>query len=72
VSLGYTFTDPGFSITPYIAPRLALINAADENEVEVLADLGLDLSFSPNVSVRFGAGLGEYQADWGLGVSWRR
>ena len=72
VSLGYTFTDPGFSITPYVAPRVALISANDESDLEVLADLGIDLSFSPNVSVRFGAGLGKPQANWGLGVSWRR
>lgn len=72
VSLGATFTDPGFAITPYLAPRIALVNAADETDLEVLLDLGIDLSFSPNLSVRFGAGLGDPQADWGIGLAWRR
>lgn len=72
VSLGATFTDPGFAITPYLAPRLALVDVGDDSDVDVLLDLGIDLAFSPALAVRFGAGLGENQADWGLGLSWRR
>lgn len=74
VSIGHTFVSPGLTVTPYAAPRIALHNANqdDDFEADVLLDLGIDASFSPNVSVRFGAGLGDPQADWGIGLSWRR
>lgn len=74
VSLGHTFVSPGLNVTPYLAPRLALTNdnAEKDFEADVLLDLGIDLSFAPNLSVRFGAGLGDNQADWGIGLSWRR
>jgi hypothetical protein len=75
ISLGHTFVSPGLTVTPYLAPRLALsdANPDDEFEADFLADLGIDLAFAPNLTVRFGAQLADGpQADWGLGVSWRR
>lgn len=73
---GHTFRPEGanFTFTPYIHPRLALLNSlggADEFDAEVLADLGFDLAFAPNLMFRFSAGLGD-GPDWGLGVAWRR
>lgn len=72
VSLGYTFNSPGVAVTPYVAPRLALLVSDDESEAEVLADLGVDVDLRPNLSLRLGIGLGEPQADWGIGLAWRR
>lgn len=72
LSLGATFTEPGFAVTPYLAPRVALFDGGRDSDVEFLLDLGVDVAVSPTLAVRFGAGLGDEQADWGLGVSWRR
>ena len=71
VSLGHTFVSPGLSITPYVAPRLAFLSVGDESDVEVLADLGFDFGFN-NLSLRLGLRLGDEQADWGIGLAWRR
>lgn len=67
-----------FTVTPYIHPRLAVLldpdadEAAgqDEIEVDVLADIGADFTFSGGVSLRLGINLGD-GADWGLGLAWR-
>lgn len=74
VSLGYTFVSPELSLTPYIAPRIALTNAHPDNDFDAdfLADIGFDLNFNRNLSLRLGIGLGDETADWGLGLSWRR
>jgi hypothetical protein len=65
-------------VTPYIHPRLAIANGfvgdqADGRgfEVDVLADVGLDLDFRSGVSLRFGANLGD-GANWGLGVAFKQ
>lgn len=72
LDLGYTFVTPGLNITPYIHPRIALVDCGEdcESDVEPLADLGINLDFRPNLSLRFGANLGE-GADWGIGLAWR-
>ncbi|HEX2095708.1 MAG TPA: hypothetical protein VHG28_25140 [Longimicrobiaceae bacterium] len=73
VTAGHTFLSPGFTITPYIHPRLAFINGFggdDDLESDVLADIGFDLGFAPNFILRFGANLGD-GADWGVGFAWR-
>jgi len=74
LSLGYTFTAPELTVTPYIHPRLAVISVDaggdDEADLEPLADVGVDLGFSPNLSLRFGVNLGD-GADWGIGLAWR-
>lgn len=75
LSAGHTFAPGGATVTPYIHPRLALVDGWGGNDdgfdLEVLADLGVDVDLSGGLSVRFGANLGE-GADWGLGLSWRR
>ncbi|HEX5725509.1 MAG TPA: hypothetical protein VFX98_08580 [Longimicrobiaceae bacterium] len=74
---GQAFTPQGsnFTLTPYIHPRLALLTGnlegEDDLETTVLADLGIDLGFQNNFTVRFSAGLASEQADFGLGISWR-
>lgn len=70
LDFGYVFTSPEVTITPYLHPRLAIVDAGDEAELEVLADLGVNLDFRPNLSLRFGANLGE-GTDWGVGLAWR-
>lgn len=67
-----------FTLTPYIHPRLAVANdiIGDRNDdsdiqVDVLADVGVDLEFVSGFTLRFGANLGR-GADWGLGVAWRQ
>ncbi len=73
LTAGHTFVSPGFAFTPYIHPRLALVNeigGGDEFELDPRADVGFDLEFAPNFIVRFGANLAGGQ-DWGVGVAWR-
>lgn len=74
VDFGHTFAQPGVSITPYVHPRLALVSALADNadaELDVLADIGADFDFAPNLSLRVGVNLGD-GADWGIGLAWRR
>ncbi|HEV2736663.1 MAG TPA: hypothetical protein VGV85_17580 [Longimicrobiaceae bacterium] len=75
LSAGYTFNSPGLAVTPYIHPRIGLINGLPEDddlEVEVMADLGVDVEFAPRFILRFGANLGDVGADWGIGLAWRQ
>jgi hypothetical protein len=76
---GHTFTEADFGgttsamrFTPYVHPRLALVSPLDDDgaELDVLADLGVDLGFAPNLSLRLGISLGD-GADWGVGLAWR-
>jgi hypothetical protein len=71
-----------FTVTPYIHPRLAVIadfgnesddGLGDEDEVEldVLADIGADVSFASGVSLRIDFNLAD-GATWGLGLAWRQ
>lgn len=74
LTAGHTFLSPGFAFTPYIHPRIALVNGFggdDELELDVLADVGFDLGIAPNLVFRFGANLGD-GADWGIGLAWRQ
>ena len=75
LAFGHTFTEPGVRITPYVHPRLAIVSAlgdgnGDGAELDVLADLGADFGFAPNLSLRVGVNLGN-GADWGIGLAWR-
>ncbi|HEX8272832.1 MAG TPA: hypothetical protein VF615_09270 [Longimicrobiaceae bacterium] len=74
VSAGYTFNSPGIAFTPYILPRVAVVNGAaeDDTELEVLAEVGADVEFSPRIILRFGANLSDVGADWGVGLAWRQ
>jgi hypothetical protein len=75
ITAGHTFVPGGATVTPYIHPRLALVDgwtdSDDGFDLEVLADIGVDVDFARGLSLRFGANLGD-GADWGLGLSWRR
>jgi hypothetical protein len=70
---GHTFVEEGLHVTPYVHPRLAftanLGNAG--NELDVLADIGADFRFAPNLVLRVGVNIGD-GADWGIGLAWRR
>ena len=71
---GHTFAEEGIRITPFVHPRVALVSALEDNsgaELDVLADIGADFGFAPNLSLRVGVNLGD-GADWGIGLAWRR
>lgn len=77
LSIGSTVGLDGFTLTPYVHPRLALVNAVgggDDADLDVLADVGFDLGF-PNFVLRFGINLANNpagrHADWGVGVAFR-
>ena len=75
LSVGHRFVTPGLTVTPYIHPRLAIVSVEgpgdDDTEVDVLADVGFDLGFAPNLLLRLGANLGD-GANWALALAWRR
>jgi len=74
VVFGHTFVEEGLHVTPFVHPRLALtgdLNGDGETELDVLADIGAEFRFAPNLSLRVGANLGS-GADWGIGLAWRR
>ncbi|HEV7586488.1 MAG TPA: hypothetical protein VGO40_00060 [Longimicrobium sp.] len=71
---GHTFNEPGLHVTPYVHPRLAIAGDFGDqggSQVNVLADLGADFRFAPNLALRVGIGLGDF-ANWGIGLAWRR
>ncbi|HEX8242043.1 MAG TPA: hypothetical protein VF541_01060 [Longimicrobium sp.] len=74
LAFGHTFAQPEVTITPYVHPRLAIVAPISDNgdaELNVLADIGADFDFAPNLSLRVGVNLGS-GADWGIGLAWRR
>lgn len=75
LSIGHTFVAPELSITPYIHPRVALVDrlgrSDDKFDLDLLADVGFDVAFSPSLTLRLGVGLADRGADWGIGLSWR-
>jgi hypothetical protein len=71
---GHTFVEEGLHVTPFVHPRLAVAGDLNGNggaELDVLADLGADFRFAPNLVLRLGVNLGS-GADWGIGLAWRR
>jgi hypothetical protein len=71
---GHTFVEDGLHVTPYVHPRVALVSAVGGDgggKLDVLADLGADFRFAPNLTLRVGVNLGD-GADWGIGLAWRR
>jgi hypothetical protein len=74
LSIGHTFVPDtgGFRFTPYIHPRIAFIDwgEATDGDLELLADIGFDLDFATNLSLRLGINVGD-GADWGIGLAWR-
>lgn len=74
VSIGHTEVAGDITVTGYVHPRLGLVQGlrrADELTARVLADIGLDIEFQPNLALRIGFGLGRNTADWGIGFAWR-
>jgi hypothetical protein len=75
LSIGHTFVPDagGLSITPYIHPRIGYVDPGEtaDGDLELMADLGFDLDFAPNLSLRFGAVFSDPGAEWGLGIAWR-
>lgn len=74
LSLGGTFRPDGLAITPYLHPRIALVEtlrAEDDPGLEILADVGVDLEFGTGWIARLGLGLGSPTADFSLGLAWR-
>lgn len=75
LSIGERFVTPGVALTPYIHPRIALIDGFledDEWETELLAELGLDAEFASNLILRVSVGLSDESPDVGIGLAWRR
>lgn len=78
LTLGHTFrpVQGGFTFTPYVHPRLALVEPVGDDDfgAELLADLGLDFDFASGISLRVGipfADLRGPDAAWGIGLAWR-
>ncbi len=74
LSAGYTLAGSGLAFTPYLHPRIGLINdlPGEEYQVRALADAGVDVEFWNNLLVRLGVNLTDVGATWGLGVGVRR
>jgi hypothetical protein len=75
ITAGHTFVPGTFTLSPYVHPRIALARSLADGadfDADVLADLGIDLGFQPNLAVRFNVGLSSHGPDWGLGLAFRR
>ncbi|HET6763175.1 MAG TPA: hypothetical protein VFH27_05870 [Longimicrobiaceae bacterium] len=75
ITAGHTFVPGPFTLSPYVHPRIALsrpLGDGGDFGAHVLADLGVDLGFQPNLAVRFNVGLSSHGPDWGLGLAFRR
>jgi hypothetical protein len=76
LSLGRTFTTPEVRFTPYLTPRVALdahlgrerVDGGSGLEMNFAVDLGVDLVFQPEWTLRVGASLGQRN---GVGVGVR-
>jgi hypothetical protein len=65
LSIGRSFSDAGFTMTPYLAPRLVVDGLFGRHphgdsslELDMAVDLGLELRFQPGWRFSFGASLG--------------
>jgi hypothetical protein len=75
ITAGHTFVPGTFTLTPYLHPKIALAKALEGGghfNADAQADLGVDLGFQPNLSLRFNVGLADASPDWGIGLAWRR
>lgn len=74
VSIGHTFVGAPFTLTPYIHPRIAMVDrwgGDDEFDLDLLADLGIDLDVTPNLSLRLGIAFDQPGTGLGFGIAWR-
>ncbi|MGH7574721.1 MAG: hypothetical protein ACREM1_06270 [Longimicrobiales bacterium] len=67
LTAGHSFTaEEGVVFTPYATPRVVLDALFGDNDdrvdLDFAFDLGLDLRFTPDLTVRFGATLGDREA----------
>jgi hypothetical protein len=76
LSAGYTFRGTGAVFTPYMHPRIGAVNRIggnDDMELEIMADVGLDVEFWNNLLLRLGINFGGGPGSaWGVGLGWRR
>ena len=75
LSAGHTFVPGTFTLSPYLHPRIAVarsLKGGDGFDADVLADLGVDFGFQPNLSLRLNVGLADSSPDWGIGLAFRR
>lgn len=77
---GQALPGGGFTVTPYIHPRLAVVSDLDDEDtvedeseldIDVRADLGADFNFASGISLRVDLNLAD-GANWGLGLAWRQ
>ena len=73
LSLGATLAPGTFTVSPYIHPRIGLVDGQGgaDADLDLLADLGIDFGFRPNLIVRVGVGFDQPGAGLGIGVAWR-
>jgi hypothetical protein len=71
--VGHTFATPGLAFTPYLHPRVGLVQPLRHSdfELDLLADLGFDVRISPRLDLRLGVALDGHGAGWGVGFAWR-
>ncbi len=75
LAAGYTFRPQGAAFTPYIHPRIGLVDplGPDDFSVRALADVGVDVEFWNNLVLRFGVKLEDrVGASWGVGLAVRQ
>jgi hypothetical protein len=76
LSAGYTFRGTGMVFTPYMHPRIGAVNnlgGSSDMELELMADVGLDVEFHTNLLLRLGINFGGGPGSaWGVGIGWRR
>lgn len=74
LAIGHTFALDELQVTPYVHPRIGLINSLGGNsdtDFEVLADFGVDARLTDNIEIRFAFPLDSNASDWGIGFAWR-
>lgn len=65
ISVGADIDTDDILFRPYVSPRVVLdiaFGTADDLDLDVAVDLGVDLAFAPTWSIRFGATLGDREA----------
>jgi hypothetical protein len=75
LSAGYTFRGANLVVTPYMHPRVGLVNdlgPRSDTELEVMADVGVDFEVDRNILLRLGINLGSPGSSWGVGLGIRR
>ena len=79
-SAGQAIPAGGFTVTPFIHPRLAVIadlsddgvdDGEDDVELDVLADIGADFAFASGITLRLDFNLAD-GANWGIGLAWHQ